>query len=575
MNLFFSVDVNKFDFPNNRAILDMCLSKPIGLFALLDEESRFPQSTDFTLMQKWRQNIVSPHFIATPTSNSLSRKSSKRHQSISLDSHLLFTITHYAGQIEYSAADFLEKNRDYVPMEILDLLLQSDDDLVSLLFRSRLRKTGSAIYTDREKHESTSSLSRKSFHHSATSNRTQGTVSTYFRYSLMELVSSMASTQPTFVRCLVPNRFPSSVTHVTYDHSSYFPQNFTFDGTQFDDDVVMEQIRYSGLLETIEIRRRGFSYRVLYGEFNSIYSCLLGFDDHSTTNIDEKKKAESIVKKFRFKEYALGKTKLFLKFYHVDQLNLARKLLLTKLIRLQSRTRMFLVRKQERFRDINVVNTEYEVSVTRLQAIVRGFLVRCANKKAIIAAVAIQAYFRMWCERTRFRRRLLHYHNQQNQVSYFIKQIELFGQHSAQQLSDLGEAKPTLTNGEKVALEREPSVPKIVTQSKSISPSQMNGKRQVAVLCAYYDAVHKDYLQKKKKNTNEAQKPLADNIPTSTGRPSTAPAISTIPQAPPCPPPEFFKQTSNDLRIVKRQTSAPATVNTPIEELNQLFAARK
>ena len=569
------VDVSKFDFPNNRAILDMSLSKPIGLLALLDEESRFPQSTEFTLLQKWRQNIVSPHFTATATSNSLSRKSSKRQQSISLDSHLLFTITHYAGQIEYSAVDFLEKNRDYVPMEILDLLLQSEDDLVSLLFRSSLQKTGSVIYTDHGKQERPSTLSRKSFHHSATGNRTQGTVSTYFRYSLMELVSSMASTQPTFVRCLVPNRFPSSVTHVTYDHSSYFPQNFTFDGTQFDDDVVMEQIRYSGLLETIEIRRRGFSYRVLYGEFVSIYSCLLGFSCSSETSVTEKQKCEAILKKFRFKEYALGKTKLFLKFYHIDQLNLARKLLLNKIIRLQARVRMFLVRKQDRFREITVANTEYEVSVTRLQAIVRGFLVRCAHKKAILAAVAIQAYFRMWCERTRFRRRLLHHHTQQNQVSYFLKQIELFGQHSEQQLTELKEAKSASINEENGKSEVPPCVPIIVTQSKSTRSSDIQGKRQVAVLCAYYDAVHKEFLQKRKSKPIDEQKPVDNHIPAPTGRPSTAPAISTVPQAPPCPPPDFFKQTNNDLRIVKRQTSAPATFNTTIEELNLLFAARK
>ena len=41
---------NATDFPNNRSILDMCLSKPLGLLALLDEESRFPQSTEMSLL---------------------------------------------------------------------------------------------------------------------------------------------------------------------------------------------------------------------------------------------------------------------------------------------------------------------------------------------------------------------------------------------------------------------------------------------------------------------------------------------------------------------------------------------
>ncbi|CAF0851339.1 unnamed protein product [Rotaria sordida] len=61
---------DNFDFPNNRSILDMCLSKPIGLLALLDEESRFPQSTEFTLINKWRENLNSSNFTTnTPTSS--------------------------------------------------------------------------------------------------------------------------------------------------------------------------------------------------------------------------------------------------------------------------------------------------------------------------------------------------------------------------------------------------------------------------------------------------------------------------------------------------------------------------
>lgn len=38
------------EFTDNRPVLDMLLSRPIGLLALLDEESRFPRSTDRSLI---------------------------------------------------------------------------------------------------------------------------------------------------------------------------------------------------------------------------------------------------------------------------------------------------------------------------------------------------------------------------------------------------------------------------------------------------------------------------------------------------------------------------------------------
>lgn len=39
-------------FADNRPVLDMFLAKPMGLLALLDEESRFPQATDKSLVGK-------------------------------------------------------------------------------------------------------------------------------------------------------------------------------------------------------------------------------------------------------------------------------------------------------------------------------------------------------------------------------------------------------------------------------------------------------------------------------------------------------------------------------------------
>lgn len=44
------IDASLVEYEDNRPILDMFLQKPMGLLSLLDEESRFPQATDQTLV---------------------------------------------------------------------------------------------------------------------------------------------------------------------------------------------------------------------------------------------------------------------------------------------------------------------------------------------------------------------------------------------------------------------------------------------------------------------------------------------------------------------------------------------
>ena len=546
----------------------MCLSKPIGLLALLDEESRFPQSTEFTLVNKWRENLISSHFTATTSSYSLSRKSIKSQKQLLLNVQPLFTIHHYAGHIEYTAKDFLEKNRDYVPIEIIDLLLQSDDYLVNLLFRSRLHKTGSVMYTEHDEQDKASILFSSQSQQTTTMNRIQGTLSTYFRYSLKELVSIVTSTQPTFIRCLVPNRLPFQTSHITYDHTSYFPHNFTFDSSQFDEKVVLEQIRYSGLIETIKIRRHGYSHRILFDDFISMYSCLIDSNLKSNTDNNQIQLCELILKAFHLKNYMIGKTKVFLKFSHIEQLNIAYKNFLTKIIRLQSWIRMYIIRKQNQS---ITIKTKSEQAIIRLQAVVRGFLSRRKKRQALIDIIKIQSYWRIWYERKYFNH-LLHYHNQQTDVSYFLKQIEFYGNNLYQRLKELHtHSNPSSINNHSI----NQSVSKIIEQSKSENLSRINSKTEFIELCKYYDEVFKQHVSKNNINLIEKSKKKIITNAITLRRPSTAPPSTNIPQAPPCPPPSFFQSNKTISNAFQRQKAAPVTVTTPIDELKQIFATRK
>lgn len=52
------IPVDLVEFSDNRPVLDMLLSRPIGLLALLDEESRFPRSNDSSLIGKFGLNFL-------------------------------------------------------------------------------------------------------------------------------------------------------------------------------------------------------------------------------------------------------------------------------------------------------------------------------------------------------------------------------------------------------------------------------------------------------------------------------------------------------------------------------------
>ncbi len=77
------------------------------------------------------------------------------------------------------------------------------------------------------------------------------TVCGYFKASLVELVLKLDQTQPNFIRCIQPTP----------------KQRPDF----FDDDHVERQLRYTGVLQTVQIRRQGYATRLTFKEFLERY----------------------------------------------------------------------------------------------------------------------------------------------------------------------------------------------------------------------------------------------------------------------------------------------------------------
>ncbi|XP_051857380.1 myosin-IIIa [Antechinus flavipes] len=343
------VDARVIEYEDNRPILDMFLEKPMGLLALLDEESRFPNATDQTLVEKFEVNLKSKHFWRA-----------KRLE-------LTFGIHHYAGKVLYNASGFLAKNRDTLPTDIVLLLRSSENHVIRQLVNHPLSKTG---YLPFSKNKNVTNYqirpSQRSINLSKgengestylareTTNMKTQTVASYFRYSLMDLLSKMAVGQPHFVRCIKPNN----------DRQA----------KKFDKEKVMLQLRYTGILETARIRRQGYSHRILFANFIKRYYILCYKSSEEPPVSPET--CAAILEQAGLDNWALGKTKVFLKYYHVEELNLMRKEKVDKIILIQACVRGFLGSK--RYKKLQEKRKE---SATKIQSVARGHLVRKKRKE--------------------------------------------------------------------------------------------------------------------------------------------------------------------------------------------------
>lgn len=382
------IDAAQVTYVDNRPILDMFLSKPVGLLSLLDEESHFPKATDQTLIDKFNQNIKSSMYSKTK------------------GNVLQFCIDHFAGKIEYDATGFLEKNRDRLPVEIANILKTSDNPVVRSLFQTPLTKTGnlqsgmssqgssvspSPIATMSGMTMSYSSRSTSAMggsRHmagSASMTRIQQTVATYFRFSLMDLLSKMVAGTPHFVRCVKPN-------------DAKEPWNF-------DPERVRTQLRYTGVLETTKIRRQGYSHRIPYSDFLKRYH-VLGL--YGTNKIPiTRENCILLLEKLKMTGWAMGKTKVFLKYYHVEELARQFENLQRRVIQVQACVRSWMQRT--RFYKMKWQQNKAAVTV---QKWTRGWFARKQYKDLTLdrnkAATSIQRIYRGYKARRQYKPVIAH-----------------------------------------------------------------------------------------------------------------------------------------------------------------------
>ncbi|KAL2806820.1 unconventional myosin-VIIa isoform 4 [Daubentonia madagascariensis] len=252
-----SIDWLHIEFTDNQDALDMIANKPMNIISLIDEESKFPKGTDTTMLHK----LNSQHKL---NANYIPPKNNHETQ---------FGINHFAGVVYYETQGFLEKNRDTLHGDIIQLVHSSRNKFIKQIFQADVAM-------------------------GAETRKRSPTLSSQFKRSLELLMRTLGACQPFFVRCIKPNEFKKPML--------------------FDRHLCVRQLRYSGMMETIRIRRAGYPIRYSFMEFVERYRVLLPGVKPAYKQGDLQGTCQRIAEVVlgTHDDWQIGRTKIFLKDHH-------------------------------------------------------------------------------------------------------------------------------------------------------------------------------------------------------------------------------------------------------------------
>lgn len=322
------------EFVDNQDALDLIAVKQLNIMALIDEESKFPKGTDQTMLAKLHKTHGNHRNYLKPKS----------------DINTSFGLNHFAGIVFYDTRAFLEKNRDTFSADLLQLVTISKNNFLQHLFSDDIGM---------------GSETRKR----------APTLSTQFKKSLDSLMRTLSNCQPFFIRCIKPNELKKPMV--------------------FDRGLCCRQLRYSGMMETIRIRRAGYPIRHTFKEFVERYRFLISRipPSHRTDcRVATSKICAAVLGKT---DYQLGHTKVFLKDAHDLFLEQERDRVLTKkILILQKSIRGWVYRR--RFLRI-------KAAVVIIQKNYKAYIQRKRYKMMRVGYMRLQALIRSRVLSHRFR----------------------------------------------------------------------------------------------------------------------------------------------------------------------------
>ncbi|XP_040163711.1 myosin heavy chain, muscle isoform X17 [Anopheles arabiensis] len=277
------------------------IEKPMGILSILEEESMFPKATDQTFAEKLMTNHLgksAPFMKPRPPKPGIPA------------GH--FAIGHYAGVVSYNITGWLEKNKDPLNDTVVDQFKKGSNALMVEIFADHPGQSADPAAAKGGRGKKGAGFA---------------TVSSSYKEQLNNLMTTLKSTQPHFVRCIIPNEMKTAGV--------------------VDAHLVMHQLTCNGVLEGIRICRKGFPNRMMYPDFKLRYMILnpKGVEAEK----DLKKCAQVIMDAAGLDSelYRLGNTKVFFRAGVLGQMEEFRDERLSKIMSwMQAWCRGYLSRKE-------------------------------------------------------------------------------------------------------------------------------------------------------------------------------------------------------------------------------------
>merc|ERR1712223_1474172 len=236
--------------------------KPMGVLAILEEESLFPKATDESFAAKLHANLLGK----CPNFNKPDPKP---------DPNAHFAIVHYAAKVSYNLTGWLEKNKDPLNDTIVEMMKNGTNALIKVIYADH---PGQPMEAPKDQGGSKKKGGGK-------------TVSSFYKSQLDDLMKTLMATEPHFIRCVVPNthKQPGGV----------------------EPGLIMHQLTCNAVLEGIRICRKGFPNRMSYLDFKSRYNILAAAAVAKAKN--DKSAAGAVLDTVGLEKekYRLGHTKVF------------------------------------------------------------------------------------------------------------------------------------------------------------------------------------------------------------------------------------------------------------------------
>ena len=269
-----------------------------------------------------------------------------------------FVVVHYAGPVTYRAVGFCEKNREGLDDDLNAVILATSNDLLHL--------TAQAF-------EAAQDQSKGSWGRHGGASRSQdaklhaASVAAHFKTSLRALVHTISNTKTLYVRCVKPNAQKAPL--------------------RLDAPSAMRQLRYSGMMEAVRIRRQGYGARLLHGAFLHRYGAL---SPSSGPSLSQLLAHLSKLFAMRPSDYQVGHTRVFLR-----QATHAR---LERFVRLRRRLAAAAIMRAYR-------SSRRHRAAKKIQSYLRMVVAKLQLRRIQRAARSVQAIARMWRAKVKLRRR--------------------------------------------------------------------------------------------------------------------------------------------------------------------------